>query len=113
MRKTFCDKCGKEITEDVVMVFDYELCPECKNAVKNFITRSTRTPTMDELREFCNNFSKECSDCPFYDKESWDECSLNKQPHNWSSEEEIFSKLLDYKIKQPDWRKKKNKNEQN
>lgn len=67
---------------------------------------SPGTPTMDEVRDFCINFSKECSECPFYDEDSWDECSLNKEPHNWSSEEEIISKLLDYKIKHPDWRKK-------
>lgn len=106
MRKTFCDKCGKEITEDITMVFDYELCPECKNAVRNFITRSTRPATMDELRDFCENFSKECSECPFYDEGSWEECSFKKEPWDWSSEEEIFLKLLDYKVNHPDWRKK-------
>lgn len=106
MRKTFCDKCGKEITEDVVMVFDYELCPECKKAIKDFITRPISAPTMDELRDFCYHFSKDCSECPFYDKENWENCGLKKIPSNWSSEEEIISKLLDYKIKHPDWRKK-------
>lgn len=105
MRKTFCDKCGKEITEDIVMVFDYELCPECKDAVRNFIAHPTRPATMDELRDFCKNFSKNCSECPFYDEDNWEDCKFNTIPCNWSSEEEIFSKLLDYKVKHPDWRK--------
>ena len=105
MRITICDKCGDEITEDVIMVFNHELCPKCANAVDEFITHSFRACTMDELRDFCENFGKNCSECPFYDEDSWEDCSLNKQPHNWSSEEEIFSKLLDYKIKHSDWRK--------
>ena len=37
MRKTFCDRCGKEITEDVEWVFNHELCPECAKAVDIFI----------------------------------------------------------------------------
>lgn len=41
MRKTFCDRCGKEITEDVEWVFDHELCPECVKAVDLFITHPT------------------------------------------------------------------------
>ena len=45
MRKTFCDKCGNEITEDVTMVFNHELCPECANAVDDFITHSSRPAT--------------------------------------------------------------------
>lgn len=42
MRKTFCDKCGKEITENVIMVFNHELCSECAKAVDVFITHTTR-----------------------------------------------------------------------
>lgn len=106
MKKTFCDKCGKEITEDVTMVFNHELCSECAKAVDDFITRSSRPTTMDELRDFCANFGKDCSECPFYDDDSWEECTLKREPHGWSSEPEIFIKLLDYKVKHPDWRKK-------
>lgn len=106
MRLTICDKCGKEITEDVTMVFDHELCPECAKAVDIFITRMFRPATMDELRDFCKNFGKERKQCPFYDEDSCERCGLKNIPSNWSSEEEIFSKLLDYKVKHPDWRKK-------
>ena len=108
MKKTFCDKCGDEITEDVTMVFNHELCPKCANAVDTFITRSPRTSTMDELRDFCNNFSDHCALCPFYDEggSSNTQCILRCFPCNWSSEEEIFLKLLEYKVKNPDWRKK-------
>ena len=103
MRITFCDKCGDEITEDVIMVFNHELCPKCANAVDEFITRSFRIATMDELRDFCENFSKGCKECPFYDDGG---CNLANYPSNWPLEEETFSKLLDYKVKHPDWRKK-------
>ena len=115
MRRIFCDKCGKEIHKptDIKIVFGHELCPECVIAVDNFIISSPSTPTMDELRDFCNNFGKDCSECPFYDEDLWDECSLKEEPHNWSSEEEILSKLLDYIIKHPDWRKEEKQNEQN
>lgn len=106
MKKTFCDKCGKEITEDVTMVFNHELCSECAKAVDDFITRSSRPTTLDELRDFCANFSKECSECPFYEEDSWDECKFKNMPCNWSREAEIFIKLLDYKVNHPDWRKK-------
>jgi hypothetical protein len=106
MRKTFCDKCGDEITENVIMVFNHEVCPKCANAVDAFITRSPRTPTMDALRNFCENFNKNCSECPFYDEDSCDDCRLKNVPCNWSSEEETYSKLLDYKVNHPDWRKK-------
>lgn len=41
MRKTFCDRCGKEIIEDVELVFSYELCHECAEAVDIFITNSS------------------------------------------------------------------------
>lgn len=111
MRKIFCDKCGKEITEDVEMVFNHELCPDCAKAVDTFITRSTRPATMDELRDFCNNFSDHCVLCPFYDEggSSGTQCTLRCFPCNWFSEEEIFLKLLDYKVKHPDWRKKEEK----
>lgn len=109
MRKTFCDKCGKEIIEDVTMVFNHELCPKCANAVDIFITRSTRPATIDELRDFCKNFSKDCSECPFFDEVSWDECKFKHTPCDWSSDEEIFLKLLDYKVNRPDWRKKEEK----
>lgn len=105
MRKTFCDKCGKEITEDVTMVFNHELCPECANAVNIFITRSPRTSTMDALRNFCENFGKNCDECPFYDLDGWEDCKLKNVPSNWPLEEETYSKLLDYKVKHPDWRK--------
>lgn len=71
MRKVFCDKCGDEITENVIMVFNHELCPKCANAVDAFITRSPRTPIMDALRNFCNNFSKNCEECPFTIKILW------------------------------------------
>ena len=104
MKITICDKCGKEIKEDVTMVLDHDLCPECAKAVDIFITRMFRAATMDEIRDFCNNFSKECSECPFYD-EGCDECELKTFPCNWSSEKEIFSKFLDYKVNHPDWRK--------
>ena len=113
MRKIFCDKCGKEITEApmyIRMVFDHELCPECAKAVDNFITRSTRSATMDEVRDFCNDFYGSCKECPFGDDKDGvcgGACSLKLHPCNWSSEEEIFSKLLDYKVNHPDWRKKK------
>lgn len=106
MRITICDKCGDEITEDVTMVFNHELCPKCAKAVDFFITRSTRPATMDEVRDFCENLSENCGECPFYDEASWDECIFSKSPCYWPREEEIFSNLLDYKIKHPDWRKK-------
>lgn len=109
MRKTFCDKCGKEITEDVTMVFNHELCPECANAVDIFITRTTRPAAMDEVRDFCDNFSKNCSECPFSDDRDGvcgGDCGLKTLPYNWPPEEEIFLKLLDYKVNHPDWRKK-------
>ena len=47
MRKTFCDRCGKEITVDVEWVFNHELCPECAKAVDVFITQSSRPSTID------------------------------------------------------------------
>lgn len=105
MRKTFCDKCGNEITEDVTMVFDYELCPECVKAVKDFITNTSKISIMDEIRDFCSNFSKNCGDCPFYDEDSWDDCKFKTVPSNWTLEEETYKKLLNYKVKHPDWRK--------
>lgn len=104
MKKILCDKCGKEITTDVEYVFDYELCFECAEALKNYIVRPTRTAIIDELRDFCKNFSKDCSDCsdcPFYDKVSWNDCIFMRQVCYWPSEEEILSKLLDYKTKHP------------
>lgn len=60
---------------------------------------------MDELREFCEGFDKECSECPFYNEDGWEDCKFYSAPYNWSHEEEILSKLHDYKIKHPDWRK--------
>ena len=109
MRITICDKCGNEITEDVEIVLGHELCPKCVNAVDTFITRSMRPATMDEVRDFCNNFYGSCKECPFGDDKDGvcgGSCSLKLLPCNWSSEDEIFSKLLDYKINHPDWRKK-------
>lgn len=47
MRKSFCDKCGKEITVDVEWVFNHELCPECAKAVDIFITHPSRPSTID------------------------------------------------------------------
>lgn len=111
MRKTFCDKCGKEIKTDVEMVFGYELCSECAKAIDDFITYSSKPSTMDELRDFCENFSKSCKGCLFYDKDpsTSTSCQFGVPPCEWPSEEEIYSKLLDYKINHPDWRKKEEK----
>lgn len=64
MRKIFCDRCGKEITADVTMVFDYKLCHECVEAVEDFINFSLKT-TMDNVRGLCKNISKGCVECPF------------------------------------------------
>lgn len=108
MIKHYCDKCDKEIMTDVVKVFNYELCFDCVKAVNDFITQPSRSATMDEIRDFCENFSKNCEDCPFYEKgfDSWEDCKFKTIPSNWTPEEETFRKLLDYKVKHPDWRKK-------
>lgn len=83
-----------------------ETLEECGYKLSDSHEESERPSTMDKLRDFCENFGgNECSECPFYDEDSWDECSLKTEPCNWS-EEEIFSKLLDYKVKHPDWRRK-------
>lgn len=47
MRKSFCDKCGKEITVDVEWVFNHELCSECAKAIDSFITSPPRPSTID------------------------------------------------------------------
>lgn len=47
MRKTFCDRCGKEIIEDVELVFSYELCYECAEAVDIFITNPSGPSAID------------------------------------------------------------------
>lgn len=103
MRLIICDKCGKEIKTDVVKVLNYELCPECAEVVNDFIQCSMRTSIMDDLRDFCAIFKKNCLKCPFYN-EDLKECELSDIPSKWTSGEEIFGKLLEYKVKHIDWR---------
>lgn len=50
MRKTFCDRCGKEITEDVELVFSHELCHECAEAVDIFIAHPTNKTEETDFR---------------------------------------------------------------
>lgn len=72
MRKTFCDKCGKEITTDVEWVFNHELCPECAKAVDVFITHPSRPSIVDVqpvkhgrwiIADDVEHFIAVCSEC--------------------------------------------------
>lgn len=37
MTKNFCDRCGREITCDIEIVFGYELCDKCQEALSNWL----------------------------------------------------------------------------
>lgn len=84
MRKTFCDRCGKEITEDVEWVFNHELCPECAKAVDIFIAHRQVSP-FDKTEELIRIFGTLCDYmvdnggcnvfCPYAEtKDTEDEC---------------------------------------
>ena len=103
MRKIFCDRCNKEITADVTMVFDHELCHECAELVEYFINFSLKTTTMDGVRDICKNISKGHVGCPFAVKDDNGslKCVFETQPRNWSSEKETYSKVLNYIVDHP------------
>lgn len=65
MRKTFCDKCGKEITEDIELVFNHELCPECAGAVDIFITQDVQPMKHGRwiIADDAEHFIAVCSEC--------------------------------------------------
>ena len=70
MRKTFCDRCGKEITEDVEWVFNHELCPECAEAVDIFIVRDEQPVRHGEwvderYEDLLQCYSAVCSACGY------------------------------------------------
>lgn len=70
MRKTFCDKCGKEITTDVEWVFNHELCSKCAEAVDIFITHPSGPSTVDvqtaKHGKWDGYICSECSVCADY-----------------------------------------------
>lgn len=71
MRKTFCDKCGKEITEDVELVFSHELCHKCAETVDIFITQDVepvKQGTWEDERyddDLLHCYIATCSECGY------------------------------------------------